>query len=392
MKYRLSERRISFGSGISASIDVDWSNSQFSDIVRLLDRHRPHVVSIRCSVPVKSHLLLVRALFHSALTDFELRMVHGPGHLPFEDFIVPLCKTFGSEMTGMGHKTEKGVMISRYRIRRNLPSHPHPIGFYVMTNGKDIAKLDATLKTIADQSIPNADIAVVGPAALREHPLIQEKYSGTRVIPDEGIYSSDKRMPLSRKKNLVFNEIRAERLVILHDRIRLGPGFAKRLLETSPWFDLYTCRLTASGTHRYLDKFGVRFDSYYNLRKRHYYLDYREDNIDQQIDGGFFVLHARALQGDRFDDRLHWGEMEDLDFVLRRKLEFNLVTFDPGNQVESLFTNHFSLKEGSPLRTYYKSRVRRWKLGYWIVRGIARARVWKTRRLGTTLQSGRPRT
>jgi hypothetical protein len=108
-----------------------------------------------------------------------------------------------------------------------------------------------------------------------------------------------------------------------------------------------------------LDKFSLRFHAYPTVDRAHYYLSYPEDNLDQMIDGGFIILSRIGIGDLRFNPDLHWGEMEDVDLLLRLRLKGRHVTFAPDNSAQSDATGHFSLKEKSWVDRFAKIRVKR---------------------------------
>ncbi len=247
----------------------------------------------------------------------------------------------------------------------------------MVSDGRDLGRLAATLENIYSQDLRGVVVRVVGPAALRETSLLRQTYPDCEVIADDGIYGADSRFPISRKKNLALAKADSERVVILHERIRLGEDWVRRLLQDIRYFDLYTCALSTEAGSRYLDKFGIRFAGFPTLRKHHYFLTWNEDNSEQLVDGGLFVLHQRALGSRRFDEALYWGEMEDVDLVLGMKLAGCLVTFDSQNAAFSTTSGHFSLSPRMPLSALYKIWVRRLSIGYALTRWAA---IWRASR------------
>lgn len=355
-------------------LNIDFANGEIQPLVAAIDRCLPNVVSIDAGLSPLHYLAVIRAVFHSNLDNFEIRLFRRPEDPPWEDYLFPLSKSFGSDALCLGHRILRKISVFRFRVRRTLPQFSHRLGFYVISDGRSWEKLDQTLTSIAAQNMNGCSLAVIGPRHLAENTELRAKFPLCRVIPDGDVYGSEKRFPISKKKNLAFENNDAERVVILHDRIRLPAGWVDRLLRDVPSFDFYTCRHVARDKFRYLDKFSIRYSGYLTNQKCHYYLTYKEENATQLVDGGIFVIHMRAFGSERFDPRLHWGELEDVDLVLRRKLECNIVTFDRHNHVESLFTGHFHLKSGSLLGGLYKIWIRRTGLGYRLSRLFAHAR------------------
>jgi hypothetical protein len=375
LKYQLSGKEIRFNRG-QETICVDSNNAQFSQLVRKLNATHCQRATIYCRLSNKLYLMLIRALFHSQWMDFEIRLIVDQYCDPIENYLFPLSKTFGDTTILCHRKNRQNFLIYTIKVKRKLPHYDAAVGFYVMSDGKNLLRLRSVLQSIQDQGSADYTMTVVGPSLLAKSEIFRI-FPDCQLIPDESIYLPfDKRFPISKKKNLALQYDNSERIVILHDRIVLSPRWLERLLTKHPYFDIYTCKIIAANRYRYLDKFGLKFKGYITRAKRHYYLTYREDNSDQLVDGGFLVLNRRALKGLQFDPQLFWGEMEDVDFILRMKLMCALVTFDPANTVTSEFSGHFSLKKLSLLGYLYKVFLRRSSLAYYPMLAVKQLRIW----------------
>lgn len=349
------------------SVAIDASNALFSPIVGIINQIRPKEIILNGLFDQKVYLMLLRAIDHSMLSQFVMKIFIHKNEVA-EDYLFPFSKIFGEVSVNFKREEHGNGMFYHFNIARSVPVFQYPIGFYVVSNGSNREQLLACLESIFSQQVEKKLVAVVGPSKLQDAWLL-DCFPELHIIVDDDIYSDDLRFPISRKKNLVLKDNRAERVVILHDRIVLGKGWAKRLLEDVPFFDIYTCRITAGNHIRYLDKFGVKFSGYLTFHKSLYYLSYQEDNAGQFVDGGFFVLNTRALAGNQFDERLHWSECEDIDFIIKQKNNCRLISFDAQNQVSSVFAGHFFYREHSLIHYLYKILFRRLQCSDIFVRG-----------------------
>lgn len=382
--YRWIERSktLYLNRGTAALNGFEEQNSIFTPLVELINQLQPKYFVIHgYKLSSKTHWLICRALFHSNLPTLKIHLVYPQGWTASEDYFYPLSKTFREHLKCSSKKVQSGIIRYQFSIERSIAQFAKTIGFYVISNGKDISRLRDVLDSIHIPSSVSHEIVVVGPLSLLKEKALLEKCPGLEVISDESIYDSQEiRFPISKKKNLIFSKGSSEIIVILHDRIRLNQNWANQLLKKMRYFDIYSCVVRSiDGSLRYLDKFSMRYVSYIQNRQSHYYLTYKEDNSDQLIDGGFFVINRKSLGDRQFDQALHWTEMEDVDFVLSMKLSGSLITFDKDNFASSLSAGHFSLPRHSVFIKFFKIWIRRKSWAWDFVQVIRWLRWFKTR-------------
>lgn len=365
--YRICNETLVLGRG-PLRIAFDGANGRFTPLVVLIDGCRPRAVRFHAGLKSKAYLCAVRALLHSGFEKGRIHLVRRNIDAPWEDFLYPLSKAFGPELRAVRRRPRGKFTTYTFRLDRQSAPRPYQASINVISDGRDEDRLAQTLRNVFTQDLTDTVVRVVGPGALAATPLLRSTFSQVEVIPDDGVYGSDLRFPISKKKNLALQKDDADRVVLLHERIRLSPQWLARVKQES--FDIYTCPMTDGSGARYVDKFGIEFDGVPTLHKRHYFLTWREDNSAQMVDGGLFVLSRRALGARRFDEALHWGEMEDVDLVLALKNAGCLVTFDRANRAASTTSSHFRLKAWSPASALYKIWVRRTHLGYRLARGF----------------------
>ncbi len=358
-------------------LTLDAANGLFFPLVELVNKGGFRRVQLFGGLPGKEYLCAVRALFHSRCEDFKITVIRRERDRPWEDLLHPLSKAFGKSLVAESKVRVGKASGMRFIVRRSRSRRSYRASLNIVSDGKNLDRLAETLENVFSQDLAGVVVRVVGPASLSASTLFQGLFDRCELIDDSAIYSKDLRFPISKKKNLVFDKADAEIIVILHERIRLCPGWVKRLVEEIRFFDLYAGAMNTMTGERYVDKFAMRSSGYPSLRKHHYFLSWNEDNAEQLVDGGLFVVHADALGDCRFDESLHWGEMEDVDLVLRLKLNGSLVTFDAENHAYSTTAGHFSLNSKSAISTLYKVWVRRLSIGYPLTRWAA---IWRAGR------------
>ncbi len=374
LNYSFSRGTLWIGRG-NKSIEFDSRNALFSPITDLFNSLQPKRIYVYGGVTGKAYLCTLRAIFHSDLESFQITLWKRNNQSPWEDYLYPLSRTFGPELVQSRYRRGRHFGWRRFQVSRHLPNYSYQLGIYLVSDGKDLVRLRASLEALSVYCAPATVLRVICPAQVSASAELRSAYPQWEWIDDSSIYSADTRFPISKKKNLAFDKNDAERVVILHERIRLHAEWVQRLFKNARFFDLYTCGLFTQDGRRYLDKFGIRFAGYPTLKKNHYFLTWKEDNAHQLVDGGLFVIHARALGGHRFDPALHWGEMEDVDLVLRMKQGGSLVSFDSKNKAWSTTDGHFSLASGYGLVALYKIWIRRLSWGYRVARGLERLKA-----------------
>tara|TARA_Y100000296_G_C5117204_1_gene228401 strand:- start:59 stop:928 length:870 start_codon:yes stop_codon:yes gene_type:complete len=284
-----------------------------------------------------------------------------------------LSKSFREGLHLTDKKVDGDKVKFTFQVNRKINKYPHKYGFYIITNGQDLDKLQRCIDSINDQAYSEKIITLIGPEKIKEEESLK-KYRDLRFIPDNEIYTQDIRFPISKKKNLALRDNTSKVKIILHERITFSKDWLGNIENNNPYFDIYTSVLRNENGDRYLDKFGLLYSGYIYNNKRHYFLRYKESNENQYVDGGLFVLNSTSIGDCIFDENLCWGEMEDVDFVEKLKRHCCLISFDSRNTAYSLNGSHFALNESSMIETIYKVFLKRSSLivrlklflSYWV--------------------------
>ena len=211
--------------------------------------------------------------------------------------------------------------------------------FGIITNSKKLDSVNHLINTIVDQKIPEFEIIICGP-----YPTNQNvDYKPIRILSDVEL-KEDIRFPISAKKNIIISDAKFENLCILHDRFSLPSCWFERMKMYGNYFD-YLCLPTLDQFH---NRFTVDWMTFvFPLTRRLYRnnsLKYTEWSTDLIIQGGVIVGKSNIMKKYKLDERLHWGEMEDLHFSKVAYLDGALFSIDPENYFYSESVNHTSLK------------------------------------------------
>jgi hypothetical protein len=221
------------------------------------------------------------------------------------------------------------------------------ITFAFITNGLQDILLEQSILSITQSSISEYEILVIGNTKLKDDRI--------RII---GFDEDEKVGWITRKKNLVAQESIGSVLVIMHDYIMLGSGWNNEFaisLENSI-FDVGICEVHNFDGSRFRDwvlwPFNHRILERYFRKTKKLLLPYRCKHLTslQYISGSVIFCKKEFLLKNPFDEKLSWGEGEDVEWSCRLRAEWNLQFFDNaivkcGKKKDVIFkeTDFFSL-------------------------------------------------
>ena len=172
--------------------------------------------------------------------------------------------------------------------------------FGIITNGND-GFINQIINSIENQNIPNNkyEIIVVGKCGLKRNNLT--------IIPfDENI----KPNWITKKKNLITQLAKFERIVYLHDYIMFLDGWYDGWKNFDPSWCVSMNPILNQNNTRFRD--WCLFSWSLNPAVR--YLDYNEISMTDQmyISGAYFLARKSFMTAFPFDEDLCWGEGEDV--------------------------------------------------------------------------------
>jgi len=195
--------------------------------------------------------------------------------------------------------------------------------FGVITN-KDITdqKLHEVFASIELQEIPDSDweIVVVGGTLPWEAPNI-------RCIPFDEI---QKPSWITRKKNIITENAQYENIVYMHDYVSLGEGWYEGFKKFGE--DFYVCMTpikNLDGT-RYRDwtLWPDDLTDVLGSWNSKYLLPYDTNDLSKHmyVSGAYWVSKKHVMKEFPLDERLGWGESEDVVWSkqVRQKYNFSL--------------------------------------------------------------------
>ena len=206
--------------------------------------------------------------------------------------------------------------------------------FGIITNGTKTEAVHALVASIVAQRIPECEIVVCGP-----YEFDPSLTCAARVLEDVRL-DRDVRAPIAAKKNRIIEAARHNNLCILHDRFVLPDGWFTRFQEYGNHFDLLCLRTVDRAGNRFpVDwmtfSYPVTLTAVLNPP-----LAYDEWSPDAIMQGGVIVAKKHLIDRYRLDARLHWQELEDMQFSKQAYLDGALINVDPSNYFISEAVNH----------------------------------------------------
>ena len=198
--------------------------------------------------------------------------------------------------------------------------------FGIVTSGSPESQgmIDRVVESIERENIPEYEILVIG------------NYRGSpndrvRVLPfDESV----KPKWITRKKNIVTEQAKYENVVYMHDYVALEPGWYEGW-ERFGDFSVAMNPIVNSDGSRYRDWTLWAFDVGPSLsaiggKGPTYLLPYEETSLSKYMyfSGAYWVAKKDVMTTFPLDERLSWGEGEDVEWSkrVRGKHDFSINT------------------------------------------------------------------
>ena len=205
--------------------------------------------------------------------------------------------------------------------------------FGICSNGTNVENVLAIISQLNSLNIPLCQIIVCGP------PINENLPSNVIVVDDSPIYAvGDNRFPIGKKKNLIVEHALYNNVVIMHDRYTFHADWYKNMIRWGNYFDMLAFPvLDVDNPELHLCDWQCA--DYYHPRKELnqviHALPYTMYNEYAYINGGIFMCKKHIYNEMRMSTKLHWDEMEDIDFSRRMMLYGYLISFDINNHIFS---------------------------------------------------------
>lgn len=193
--------------------------------------------------------------------------------------------------------------------------------FGIITGGGAEARINQIIDSIEAQNITEYEVIVVGNCNItRNH---------TKVFPFD---ESQKKMWITRKKNMITNEAFYENIVYLHDYIRLEPSWYEGFEKFGEDFKVCMTKMVNPDGGRYRDWTLWAGDAgKLGLDSHHCLLPYNITNLSKYmyISGAYWVAKKDVMLEFSLDESRGWAQGEDVEWSqrLRQTYDFSMNPF-----------------------------------------------------------------
>lgn len=208
--------------------------------------------------------------------------------------------------------------------------------FGIVSDGRKNERIMKMINTIINFRIPEFEILICGPSPSSILP------ENVKVLDDTPCYS-DKRVPISKKKNMLIDAAQYNNLIIMHDRISFPEDWYENMCRYGNYYDLLCVPILneKDKSKRMLDWVvstytTFQLDKIERFKWHHSYLEYDEWSKDIYVNGGYFQIKRHLIADVLLNPNLNWGEKEDTDLSTRLYNTGVLNEFFKGNYLTSL--------------------------------------------------------
>jgi hypothetical protein len=212
----------------------------------------------------------------------------------------------------MDNKTIDDIKFSSQYIKKHKTLHKDDSidnwSFGIITNGKKNEQVRNLISSIIAQNILNYEIIICGSFEYCD----KEKFPIISI--EDVILNDDIRAPITIKKNKIAHAAKFQNLVILHDRYLLPNDWYHNMKIYGNYFDLLTMPNIGQNSGRVND-WGQHLGKPSQIyREVNHLLPYKKWSEGWYTQGGLLIIKKNFYFQNRLDNRLFWGELEDVQF------------------------------------------------------------------------------
>tara|TARA_A100001015_G_scaffold214278_1_gene240503 strand:+ start:6430 stop:7527 length:1098 start_codon:yes stop_codon:yes gene_type:complete len=186
-----------------------------------------------------------------------------------------------------------------------------------ITDGKDLKIINKTLSGLKELIFDgNIEVIICGPESIKTDLV---KVPNMICISD--YKHNDLRPPITVKKNLIINSSSSENLILAHDRFYFDSKFFYMMISFGNQFDFYNCRRCdlnifpiEKRVHGDYVSFNFPIDSFSGNRSFKD-ISYDSTNPDIFLNGGLFIGKTKIFKKIPLNEKLFWGDLEDIHFT-----------------------------------------------------------------------------
>lgn len=189
--------------------------------------------------------------------------------------------------------------------------------FGIITSPGTDVFIQQIANSICEENIPEFEILIIGGNTAYDDGVL-------RVIPFD---ETQKKMWITRKKNLLTQNAKYENIVYLHDYIMLLPGWYNGFLKFGNEFEICMTPILNIDNTRFRD-WTLWLDSPNATLQRLLPYTVTELSKHMYISGAYWIAKKRLMEQFPFDESLSWGEGEDVKWSkqIRDMYDFKINT------------------------------------------------------------------
>lgn len=189
--------------------------------------------------------------------------------------------------------------------------------FGIITSPGTDGFIQQIVDTICEENILDYEIIIIGGNTAYDAGEL-------KIIPFD---ESQKRMWITKKKNLITQNAKYENIVYMHDYITLMPGWYEGFVKYGNEFQVCMTPILNADNSRFRD-WTLWFDDPNPDRQRLLPYDVTDLSKFMYISGAYWVAKKTLMEEFPLDETLSWGESEDIKWSkqVREKYPFKINT------------------------------------------------------------------
>lgn len=184
----------------------------------------------------------------------------------------------------------------------------------ITTSGKELF-VDSIINDICSLKIKNYEIIIVG----------GEKRHNSNIIKHINFDESIKNAWITRKKNIITYNANYENIVYLHDYVSFSEDWYDGFLKFGNNFDICMNKIINLDKTRYRDWCIWLEDAKKYVKENNYLIPYHLKSLSKMmyISGCYWVAKKNLMQNFPLNEKLSWGQGEDVEWSIRVRKHYN---------------------------------------------------------------------
>lgn len=222
------------------------------------------------------------------------------------------------------NKRQNNLVYTKQKNTLLLTDSIDKWSFGIITNGKKNKQVEDLIDSIVSQNIPNYEIIICGDFKSDNQHI---------VLIDDVKIENEIRGPITIKKNKIVQQAKYENLMLLHDRYLLPNDWFQRMKNYGNYFDLLAIPNIGPNGGRVNDWGEYNGKPSQIYRKTSAILPYSTWSDGWYSQGGLLVIKKNLYNLIKLDNRLFWGELEDVQFSQLANLNGLFYYIDVQNKI-----------------------------------------------------------